>query len=334
MQTQEKTRFAALYQQHLSALKLQGKASKTIDAYARGLRRVAGYFDRCPDDLSAVELKRYFADLVDSHSWSAVRIDRCAIQFFYRYVLGRPWDWVDIVKPPQVKSLPDVLSVEEVARLINVTRALRYRTFWLVTYSMGLRLGETHRLRLGDIDAQTMQVHIRLGKGNKDRFVTLPALGLWALRQYWSSHRHPVWLFPGKAMADGRPAQGHMDRGSTQKAFARAVRDSGIRKKVSIHSLRHSYATHLVEQGVSLRSVQMLLGHACPKTTARYVHMSDKTRGDSAALINDLMGQLTLDNPLLMDKVNASLAASRRPGGHCPHCRGKMTVGGVSGGVS
>jgi integrase/recombinase XerD len=262
MNIQEQARFNTLYQQHLTALKLQGKALKTIEGYARGLRRLAMYFDRCPDDVTADELKRYFADLVDSHSWSAVRIDRCGIQFFYTYVLGRPWDWVHIVKPPQVQSLPDVLTAAEIALLINNSQQLRYQTFWLATYSMGLRLGETLNLRISDIDAGQMQVHVRQGKGKKDRFVTLPELALWSLRRYWCTHRHPDFLFPGRPGPGNTPATTWMDRGSTQKAFALTVKGCGIRKKVSIHNLRHSYATHLVEEGVSLRCVQELLGHA------------------------------------------------------------------------
>jgi integrase/recombinase XerD len=314
MNIQEQARFSTLYQQHLTALKLQGKALKTIEGYARGLRRLAMYFDRCPDDVTADELKRYFADLVDSHSWSAVRIDRCGIQFFYTYVLGRPWDWVHIVKPPQVQSLPDVLTAAEIALLINNSQQLRYQTFWLATYSMGLRLGETLNLRISDIDAGQMQVHVRQGKGKKDRFVTLPELALWSLRRYWSTHRHPEFLFPGRPGPGNTPATTWMDRGSTQKAFALTVKGCGIRKKVSIHNLRHSYATHLVEEGVSLRCVQELLGHACPKTTARYVRMSDKTRGDSAVLINTLMNRLVLDSKALLASADKDKIRSKNKG--------------------
>ena len=126
----------------------------------------------------------------------------------------------------------------------------------------------------------------------KDRFVYLPALTLTSLRGLWRRHRHPQWLFPGRLAVDGGPAPGVMDRGSTQKAFARVVADCGIRKHVSIHSLRHAYATHLIEAGLNLAGVQTLLGHAYPETTARYVHMTDKARGNQTALIESLMTQL------------------------------------------
>jgi integrase/recombinase XerD len=292
MDSSEQARFDSLYAQHLRALKLQGKAEATIDSYARAVRRVTAHFDRCPDRLEAEDFKAYFASLIDSRSWSLVKIERCGLQFFFEHVLRRDWPWVDMLKPPKVQSLPDVLTVDEIARIILGTRERRYQTFFWVTYSLGLRLGESLNLRVGDIDSARGQVHVRDGKGRKDRFVVLPTLTLNGLRRYWRDHRHPEFLFPGVPAPGGGPARGVMDRGSTQKAFARVVADCGIRKKVSIHSLRHAYATHLIEVGLNLRGVQELLGHTCPKTTARYVHMTDKCRDDRRVLINGLMGQL------------------------------------------
>jgi integrase len=288
----EESRFDALYAQHLTALKLQGKAPKTMDSYARAIRRLREHFDRCPDELGRSDFKAYFTGLVDSHSWSTVKIDLCGIKFFFEQVLGREFPWLDLVKPPVVRSLPDILTAQDLAQLIMRTRELHYRVFWLTTYSLGLRLGETLHLRVGDIDAQRRQVHVRAGKGRKDRFVYLPTLTLMSLRRLWRHHRHPDLLFPGRLALDGAPAPKAMDRGSTQKAFARVVADCGIRKHVSIHSLRHAYATHLIEVGLNLGGVQKLLGHAYPETTARYVHMTDKCRGDQATLIESLMAQL------------------------------------------
>lgn len=287
MDASEQSRFEGLYAQHLRALRLQGKAPATIDGYARAVRRVAAHFDRCPDRLSADDYKAYFDALIARRSWSLVKIERCGLEFFHRHVLEREWPWVGMLKPPVVRSLPDVLTVDEIARLITHTRERRYQTFWWVAYSMGLRLGEALNLRIGDIDAARGQVHVRDGKGRKDRFVVLPALTLACLRRYWREHRHPQLIFPGPG-----PAAGVMDRGSTQKAFARVVADCGIRKKVSIHSLRHAYATHLIEVGLNLRGVQELLGHACPKTTVRYVHMTDHCREDRRVVIERLVARL------------------------------------------
>ena len=204
-----------------------------------------------------------------------------------------------MVKAPVVHALPDVLTLEEIARVVLATRERRYQTFCLpwqtnqqitgwTTYSLGSALGEALNLRVGDMDSARGQVHVRNGKGHKDRFVVLPKLTLACLRRYWREHRHPELLFPG----NGTSAEGCMDHGSTQKAFARVIADCKIKKQVSIHSLRHAYATHLIEVGLNLRGVQELLGHSCPKTTARYVHMTDRCRDDRRVLIDGLMSEL------------------------------------------
>ena len=153
MEASEVNRFNELYERHLKTLKLQGKAPKTIDAYSRAIRRVRDYFDCCPDKLKPEQLEDYFADLVESHSWSTVKIDRLGLQHFWKYVLKKEWEWLNIVKPPKVKSIPDILTPAEVEKLIGATRKLRYRVFLLTTYSMGLRLEEALSLQVGDIDA-------------------------------------------------------------------------------------------------------------------------------------------------------------------------------------
>jgi len=214
-------------------LKLQGKAQKTIESYSRAIRRVKDFFDRCPDQLKPEDLETYFADLVESHSWSTVKIDRVGLQHFWKFVLKRDWKWVDIVKPPQVKTIPDILTPAEIERLIGATRKLRYRVFLLTTYSMGLRLGEALSLQIGDIDAARKLVHIRRGKGHKDRMVPLPDLTLIGLRELWKKHRHPTLLFPNANgnMETIREAKGPMDRGGVQKAMQIVVAQCGIKKK-------------------------------------------------------------------------------------------------------
>jgi integrase len=233
MDKSEVNRFNKLYARHQKSLMLQGKAKKTIDAYSRAVRRIKEYFNCCPDKLKPEQLEDYFADLVESHSWSTVKIDRNGLQHFWKYVLKKDWKWVEIVKPPQVKSIPDILTPAEIERLIGATRKLRYRVFLLTTYSMGLRLGEVLSLQIGDIDAERKLVHIRRGKGHKDRLVPLPDLTLAGLRELWSRHRHPYLLFPN---ANGSPetikkATSHMDRGGAQKAMKVVVAECGIKKK-------------------------------------------------------------------------------------------------------
>ncbi|MBE0389214.1 tyrosine-type recombinase/integrase [Pseudoalteromonas luteoviolacea] len=290
MNSSEQLRFNYLYQQHLTNLTLQGKRPATIDAYSRAVRRIAAFFDCCPDNLTTQDLKVYFAQLIASHSWSTVKLDRNGLQFFYRHVLNKEWQWLDIVKPPQSKTLPNILTVPEVAAVINHTRQLRYQVFFLTLYSMGLRLGEGVSLQVCDIDSARMQVHIRHAKGGKDRFVPLPSRTLTALRFYWQTHHHPTLLFPGK---DPKPGS-VMDRGGVQKALKRVLYDCNIAKSISPHNLRHSFATHLLEQGVDLRSVQTLLGHNSLNTTARYTRLTHIARLNTHDAINQLANGLCL----------------------------------------
>ncbi len=234
MKQSEVNRFNKLYEQHQKTLKLQGKARKTIDAYSRAIRRVRDYFDCCPDQLKPEDLECYFSDLVESHSWSTVKIDRLGLQHFWKFVLKKEWKWVDIVKPPKVKTIPDILTPAEVEMLIGATRKLRYRVFLLTTYSMGLRLGEALALQVGDIDAARRRIHIRRGKGHKDRLMPLPDLTLIGLRELWKRHRHPSLIFPNAngSLETIQKATTHMDRGGVQKAMKVVVAECGIKKSL------------------------------------------------------------------------------------------------------
>lgn len=286
----QQRKFDSLYQQHLNALRRQGKSPSTIDVYARAVRRVATYFDRSPHALSFDELGQYFDWLISQRSWSTVKVDRNGLQFFYYHVLDKQWQWLDLVKPPQKHVLPDLLSRDEVLRIINATRELRYQVFILAAFSMGLRIGEVLGLRVRDIDAAHQQVHIRQAKGNKDRFVPLPAFTLQALRRLWTSHRNPQWLFPcGQRAADRSRAEIPMHRGSVQKAFRQIARDAGIQKAVSPHSLRHAYGACLVEVGLNLRAIQDAMGHASPLTTARYTQLTAPAQQNALAHISALV---------------------------------------------
>jgi site-specific recombinase XerD len=159
------------YQTHLKHLKLKGLQPKTIDAYARAIRRIGAYFDYHITDLCEQQLTDYFTDLLDSHSWSAVKLDLYGLKFYYTHVLHKPWTTIDLIKPPKATRLPNIVTVEEAKRLFQATHTLSYRVFYFTAYSLGLRLGEGLRLQVGDIDAHRQRVHIRDAKGNKDRFV-------------------------------------------------------------------------------------------------------------------------------------------------------------------
>lgn len=289
------TRFNLLYQSYLNELTLQGKSENTIDCYSRCIRQTATFFNACPDQLTVEDLKTYFLHLVEYKSWSHVKITRCAIQFLYTHVLKRPWQWVDIVKPPKVQTLQDVLSLSEVEAIINTTRQLRYQVYYLTTYSLGLRLSEALNLAISDIDSHLMQVHLRYTKNKKDRVVPLPQTTLLALRHYWKTHRHPNLLFPG-----GKPPHLRqnktlvMDKGGAQKTIKIVAKACGITKNVHVHTLRHSIATHMLERGASLRSIQVFLGHACPKTTALYTRMTEEVAQNSQLLLNDIVDSLDI----------------------------------------
>ena len=242
----EQKRFDALYDKHLLALKLQGMSASTIDVYARAVRRVTEYFDCVPDQLSHEQLAAYFGDLIDNYSWSLVKIDRNGLQFFWKHVLKQEWAWVQMIKPPRVRSLPDILTVSEVEQLISAARKLRYRVYVLTTYSMGLRLSEALSLQIGDIDAGRSKVHIHRGKGAKDRFVPLPDRTVRALRVLWSKHRHPSWLFPSPVggLARIHEATKPMSEGGTQQALKALVDECGIKKRfLSIHYVTPSLLT-------------------------------------------------------------------------------------------
>lgn len=286
----EQAHFDSLYEQHLNNLTLQGKRPATIDAYSRALRRITNYFDRCPDRFTKQDLKCYFMALIQTHSWSTVKLDRNGLQFFYKYTLDRQWEWLDIVKPPQVKHIPDIISPEQVGLLIRNTQKLRYQVFFFILYTMGLRLSEALNLTVQDIDSNMMQVHVRDGKGGKDRILPLPEQTLYALRQQWKTDRHPCLLFPAK----GKNINVPMDKGSVQKALKKVLKTCKINKRISPHSLRHCFATHLLEQGLDLRSLQLLLGHHSLNTTARYTQLTMLKQKDNIAILNQLTNQLQM----------------------------------------
>jgi len=195
------TTFKQDYEKHLHHLTLKGLQPKTIDAYSRSIRYIGKYFDGEIRNLSEQQLIGYFTDRLGTHSWSAVKLDLYGLKFFYRHVLKQPWQHIDLIKPPRAKRLPDIVTVEEAAKLFNATHKLSYRVLYFTLYSMGLRLGEGLRLEVGDIDAVRKRVHIRDAKGNKDRFVPLPDITLELLRRFWLVHRNPVWLFPNRDLS-------------------------------------------------------------------------------------------------------------------------------------
>ena len=236
MATSSTTHFDRQYQTHLKHLKLKGLQPKTIDAYARAIRRIGKRFDYRIDQLCEAQLTDYFSELVESHSWSAVKLDLYGLKFYYQQVLRQPWVAPGLIKPPKAQRLPDVVSVAEAQRLFAATRVLSYRVFFFTLYSLGLRLGEGLRLQLGDIDAAHARVHIRDAKGNKDRFVPLPQATLDLLRRFWQTHRNPVLLFPNRhaGLKGAITAKTPLDRGGVQKTLHKVVQACGLKKTLPL----------------------------------------------------------------------------------------------------
>lgn len=225
--------FKRLYNIHLQHLKLKGLQPKTIDAYARAIRRIGAYFEYQIEDLSEPQLLDYFTGLLNSHSWSAVKLDLYGLKFFYTHVLRKPWVNLTLIKPPKSQRLPDILTVEEVQQVLLRTRVLSYQVFFFLTYSLGLRLSEGLALQVGDIDAERMRVHIRDAKGNKDRLVPLPQATLEVLRRFWRVHRNPRLLFPNRrrGLKGAGEATTPLDRGGVQKTMSQVVAECGIKKR-------------------------------------------------------------------------------------------------------
>jgi integrase/recombinase XerD len=224
--------FNQYYRKHLKYLKLKGLQPKTIDAYSRAIRRIGNYFDCRIDDLTSEQLLDYFNELLDSRSWSALKLDLYGLKFFYANVLNKTLDDIPLVKPPRTTRIPDILSVNQVNQLFAATNRLSYKVFFFTIYSMGLRLGEGIKLTVGDIDSVNMRVHIRDAKGNKDRLVPLPEKTLRILRNFWRVHRHPHFIFPSRkrGLKNAYLVDLPLERGGIQTAMKAVVQQIGIKK--------------------------------------------------------------------------------------------------------
>lgn len=291
MKTSNSPEFNRYYDLHCKHLKLKGLQPKTIDAYSRAIRRIGEYFHYQLDDLKQDQLLNYFHDLLDRLSWSTVKLDLYGLKFFYTHVLQKTWTDLKLIKAPKAVRIPDIVTIAEAQRLFMATDRLSYRVFFFTLYSMGLRLSEGLALEVDDIDAIRLRVHIRNSKGNKDRFVPLPELTLKLLRQFWACHRHPVFIFPNRkrGLKNAHLATSPMDRGGVQVAMRTVVGQLKLKKKISCHSLRHSYATHLLESGVDIIELQKILGHVSILTTVKYTHLTSVTQLSAITHINQLI---------------------------------------------
>lgn len=283
-----------LRQRMIQDLQLRGYADRTVEAYVHAVAQLARFYQTSPDQLSEEQVRQYLLHLstVQKVARGTHTIALCGIKFFYRQTLGRSWTVLDVARPKGENKLPVVLSRDEVWRVLDAVRIAVYRVCLTTIYACGLRLMEGIRLQVPDVDGDRTLLHIH-GKRAKDRYVPLPDDTLALLRDHWRTHRNPAWLFPTGTRSHiaprGDPAVGPVSRSSLQSAFCRAVKQSGVHKRAHVHTLRHSYATHLLEAGVTLQLIQEYLGHTSLRTTAIYTHLTRELRAAALQPINGLM---------------------------------------------
>ncbi len=279
----------------IECLQLRGLSERTQETYTSAVRQLAEHYHKAPDLITEEELRQYFLHIINvkRYSRNTTTIALCAIRFFFEHTLNRKWTLLNIVRPAREHKLPVILSLEEVRELLNCVRLLRYRVCLSTIYSCGLRLQEGIRLAVPDIDSARMMIHVRHGKGNKDRYVPLPQRTLTMLRDYWVTHRNPSLIFPeGREQIKLSKATEPISKKSVQNAFHGALKQSGSNKLASVHTLRHSWATHLLEVGVNLRLIQEYLGHSSPATTSAYTHLTVKSEQLGAEAINRVIDNL------------------------------------------
>lgn len=281
-----------LYQRMSDDLHLAGMGERTHEGYLRAVRKLADYCEASPNKITEDQLRRFFLHMKNelNYAYGTLRVAFSGIKFFYTRTCRRSWKTLATMKLQNAKTLPEVITRKQVHQIVDATTTPRMQTYFWTVYSLGLRMQEGLNLQVGDIDADRGLVHVHRGKGAKDRYVPLPTSTLTLLRRYWVVHRHKRFLFP----ADGRnhtgisTARTTMSPTAVQGAIKKITRQIDFGKKVSIHTLRHSYATHLLEAGVSLRAIQQYMGHSSLQTTMVYLHLTDSAAVDARKAIEKL----------------------------------------------
>lgn len=261
-----------LRQRMLDDMRLRNFSPCTQKAYLLAVQKFARHFGRSPEKINREEIRQYLIHLIHERkvAWSTYNITRCGLRFLYEVTLGQAGVLQGLPCPKEPKRLPVVLTFDEVARFLDACENPKYLTIFVCAYAGGLRVSEVVKLQVRDIDSQRMVLHIRQGKGWRDRYVPLSPRLLEALRAHWRRYKPADWLFAGQ------PKTQPITAGSVIRYCRQVSATAGLGKRVTMHSLRHSYATHLLEAGTDLRSIQLLLGHRNLKTTAIYTHVSSQ----------------------------------------------------------
>ena len=275
----------------LADMQLRGLAPSTQKAYLAAVLKLTSFCQKSPDQVTDEELRQFFLFLMNERQLAPNSLNQAlsGIRFFFSHTLGRDMPVLSFIKAPQSKRLPVVLSQEEVRLVLTHVQKRQYRTCLSTIYACGLRLNEAVGLTVGQIDSSRMLLHVIQGQGAKDRLVPLPQQTLLNLRRCWQHFRHPHFLFPSTSACN----RDHpIAPSSVQKAIRAAVSAAGLTKKATAHTLRHSYATHLLEAGVDIRFIQRFLGHAAVSTTARYAQLTRRSEAIVVDTINRLMADL------------------------------------------
>lgn len=253
-------------------MELKNLSPRTIKTYLCWMKQYTIHYGKSPDQLGDEEIRDYLYYLLKGKKASQSSMNQAysALKFFYEKTLQREWNGSKIPRSKVPKKLPVVLSQDEVLRIFSATKNLKHLAALMVIYSGGLRVGEAVKLKLSDIDRERMSIRVRQGKGAKDRYTILGERALEVLREYWHAYHPQDWLFPGKK------AGNYLSVSSIQCAFRGSLSKTRISKKASVHTLRHSFATHLLEHGIDLYFIQRLLGHTSSKTTSVYIHVARK----------------------------------------------------------
>jgi site-specific recombinase XerD len=284
------------YQKSMRALQLAGMSQRTQECYTRSVRMLADFYNNPPDQITEAQLQDYFLHRRNTDKWSAATMRICysGIKFFFLNVLQRDWHTLALIHANREQKLPTVLSLDEVRSILAAVSTPQNKAYLTAVYSCGLRLHEALYLQVSDIDSDRMRIHVHRGKGAKDRYVPLPETTLNILRSYWKLHRNPVWIFPrlGRSGKEGPAATIPMNKSSVQGALRRVLKQLKLKKRISIHTLRHSYATHLLEAGVNIRRIQQYLGHNSLNSTMVYLHLTTQGHERAYGIINGLMQEV------------------------------------------
>jgi site-specific recombinase XerD len=278
----------------LHDMHLAGLSERTHESYLRAVRKFAQWLHKSPDLASENDLRRYLLFIKNDQQWegNSLRVAYSGLKFFYSRTCPRDWPTLSKLRIPKQTKLPTVLTIPEVDQLIGAIRKPALKCFFWTVYSLGLRLQEALHLQVSDIDAGRMLVHVRRGKGHKDRLVPLTPKTLDRMRCHWATHRNPQWIFPreGRNHQQSPTAQLPMDGSTVQGCIKKVVEQLGWSKRgVSSHTLRHCFATHLLEAGVNLRQIQKFLGHSTLQTTTIYLHLTTVGEEVAVAKLNALM---------------------------------------------